>query len=179
MARYSTIEMRQKGFTLLEVITVLLIVGLLVTGIFKAMALIDNVKLQRDIKFMKGLHAAYFLYKDRYGRMPGEDLQRPGRLKTILSTQDAPSEGLFYDLYQAGFTKELVFQPNIGQAFKATWGGSSGANYGLIAGQNQLCITEVEVDLAQWMEAKMDDSNRSQGDVEYTLNGSQLCMLLS
>lgn len=179
MACYSFTEMRQQGFTLLELIVVLVIVGVLVTGIFKVMALIDNAKLQRDIKFMKGLHAAYLLYKDRYGRMPGEDQQRPGRLKTILSTQIAPSEGLFYDLYQAGFTKELVFQPNIGQAFKATWGGSSGANYGLIAGQNQLCITEIDVDLAQWMERRMDDSNRTQGDVEYTLNGSQLCMLLS
>jgi len=68
--------------------------------------------------------------------------------------------------------------PSIGNAFKATWGGSSGTNYGLIAGENQLCITDIDVDLAQSIERQLDEGSRNSGEVEYTLNGSQLCMKL-
>lgn len=170
---------RQQGYTVVELAIGLIIVGVLISLLLKGIAFIDNAKFQRDLKAMKGLHTAFLLYKDRYGRLPGEDATHPGRFKTVLSTLPNPTEGLFYDLYRSGFTQALVLKPSVGSAFKATWGGSSGANYGLIAGRNQLCITDINVELARWMELRLDDADRSAGEVEYTLNGSQLCMLLS
>lgn len=179
MLTFSCNPARQQGFTQVELAFVLLVLAVLIGGVLKGMAFIDNAKLQRDLRAMQGFHTAYLLYKDRYGRLPGEDTAHPGRFKTVLSTHAAPTEGFFYELYLSGFTQALVLEPHVGSAFKATWGGSSGAHYGLIAGRNQVCITDIEVDLAQWMEARLDDADRTAGDVEYTLNGSQLCMLLS
>lgn len=169
----------QSGFTLVELAVVLVIVSLLLGGVFQVRSMIDSGRIKADIKALKEFWVMSMLYRDRYHRLPGEDLNHPGRFKTVLSTDSAASEGLFYDLHHAGFAKMLSPKPAIGSAFKATWGGSSGANYGLIAGQNQVCITQIEVDLAESIERQLDEGDRSQGNVEYTLNGSQLCMAMN
>lgn len=166
------------GFTLIELAMVLTIIGLLLGGVMKASAMIENRQIQKDFQALQSFQTAYMLYKDKHGSMPGEDPDKPGRLLTKLSTELAPTDGFFYDLHQSGFIRSTNPKPEIGTAFKSTWGGSSGANYGLIAQQNQVCITEVDVNLGQWIEVKMDDANKSSGDIEYTENGSQLCMRL-
>lgn len=157
---------------------VLTIIGLLLGGVMKASAMIENRQIQKDFQALQSFQAAYMLYKDQYGSMPGKDPNKPGRLLTTLSTEPEPTQGLFYDLHRSGFIHSVNPKPQIGTAFKSTWGGSSGENYGLIAQKNQICITEVDVNLGQWLETKMDDANRSAGEIEYTLSGSQLCMRL-
>ncbi|WP_321324745.1 type II secretion system protein [Thiomicrorhabdus sp.] len=168
----------QSGFTLVELSIVLAIIGLLFGAVLKAQAIIENAEIHDDIKKLKEFEIITLLYKDKLSKIPGEDANKPGRLKTVLSSDASPTEGFFYDIYQAGFTKNVNPMPSIGTAFKATWGGSSGANYGLIAGENQLCITDIDVNLAKAIESQLDEGSRSSGDIEYTLNGSQLCMKL-
>jgi len=168
----------QTGFTLVELSIVLVIIGLVLGGVIKAQAMIENAQIRADIKKLKEFKVISLLYKDKLSRLPGEDSNHPGRLKTVLSSETSPIDGYFYDIYQAGLSKGLHPVPSIGSAFKATWGGSSGANYGLIAGANQLCITDIDVNLATSVESQLDEGSRTQGDIEYTLNGSQLCMRL-
>ncbi|GAB6069480.1 hypothetical protein JCM30760_05770 [Thiomicrorhabdus hydrogeniphila] len=168
----------QSGFTLVELSIVLMIVGLLLGATLKAQAMIENAQIHADIKKLKEFKVITLLYKDKLSQLPGEDTDKPGRFKTVLSSDNSPTEGFFYDIYQAGLSKKVNPKPSIGQAFKATWGGSSGANYGLIAGENQLCITDINVNLASAIESQLDEGSRSSGEVEYTLNGSQLCMKL-
>lgn len=168
----------QFGFTLVELSIVLIIIALLIGGVLKAQAMIENAQIRSDIGKLNDFQMISLLYVDKLSKLPGEDPDHPGRLKTVLSSDSAPSEGYFYDIYQAGLSKSLNPLPAIGKEFKATWGGSSGANYGLIAGANQLCITEIDVDLASAIESQLDEGSNSSGDVEYTLNGSQLCMRL-
>lgn len=168
----------QLGFTLVELSIVLVVIGLLFGGVLKAQAMIENAQIRADIKKLKEFKMISLLYKDKLSRLPGEDASHPGRFKTVFSSDTAPIDGYFYDVYQAGLSKNMNPLPSIGNAFKATWGGSSGTNYGLIAGENQLCITDIDVDLAQSIERQLDEGSRNSGEVEYTLNGSQLCMKL-
>ncbi|WP_051145007.1 type II secretion system protein [Thiomicrorhabdus sp. Kp2] len=168
----------QNGFTLVELSIVLMIIALLIGGVLKAQAMIENAQIRADIKKLSEFKMISLLYKDKLSQLPGEDDENPGRLKTVLSTVMSPTEGYFYDIYQAGYSQSLQPMPSIGTAFKATWGGSSGANYGLIAGANQMCITNIDVDLASAIETQLDEGSRTSGEVEYTLNGSQLCMKL-
>jgi prepilin-type N-terminal cleavage/methylation domain-containing protein len=68
------VEMKQqKGFTLIEMAIVLVIVGLLLGGVLKGQELIDNSRIKNTINDMKGVSAAYNGYFDRFRALPGDD----------------------------------------------------------------------------------------------------------
>ena len=64
---------KQKGFTLVEIAIVLVIVGLLIGGVLKGQEMITNAKLKRIESDNAGLAAAMFSYQDRYLQLPGDD----------------------------------------------------------------------------------------------------------
>lgn len=62
----------QRGFTLLELAIVLVIIGIILGAILKGQELINNAKAKRVLNDMKGLAAMYYTFYDRYGRFPGD-----------------------------------------------------------------------------------------------------------
>lgn len=66
---------RQKGFTLVEIAIVLVIIGLLLGGILKGQEMIIQAKIKNAITDFSGVSAAYFGYQDRYRATPGDDPQ--------------------------------------------------------------------------------------------------------
>lgn len=71
----------QKGFTLVEIAIVLVIIGLLLGGVLKGQELIENGKVKRAAKDMDGVVSAFHSYNDRYTRLPGDD----GPLATLTA----------------------------------------------------------------------------------------------
>lgn len=65
----------QKGFTLVEIAIVLVIIGLLLGGILKGQEMIIQAKIKNAITDYSGVSAAYFGYQDRYRYTPGDDSQ--------------------------------------------------------------------------------------------------------
>jgi prepilin-type N-terminal cleavage/methylation domain-containing protein len=63
----------QKGFTLVEIAIVLVIIGLLLGGILKGQEMITQAKIKNVIADFSGLSAAYYGYQDRYRAIPGDD----------------------------------------------------------------------------------------------------------
>ena len=63
----------QKGFTLVEIAIVLVIIGLLLGGILKGQEMITQAKIKNAIADFSGVSAAYFGYQDRYRATPGDD----------------------------------------------------------------------------------------------------------
>ena len=68
-----------RGFTLIEIAIVLVIIGLLLGGVLRGTQLIENSKVKKTINEINGITAAYHAYWDRYQRQPGDD----GPLATI------------------------------------------------------------------------------------------------
>lgn len=64
---------QQRGFTLVEIAIVLVIVGLLIGGVLKGQEMITNAKLKRIESDHSGIAAAINSYQDRYLQLPGDD----------------------------------------------------------------------------------------------------------
>lgn len=62
-----------KGFTLVELAIVLIIIGILLGAILKGQELVDNSKIKRAISDMNSIFVAYNGYIDRYQKIPGDD----------------------------------------------------------------------------------------------------------
>ena len=69
----------QRGFTLVEIAIVLVIIGLLLGGILKGQEMITQAKIKNLLNDFNGVTAAVNSYQDRYRAMPGDDLGAAGR----------------------------------------------------------------------------------------------------
>ena len=61
-----------KGFTLIEIAIVLVIVGLLLGGVLKGQELITGARVRNLISEQEGIKAAFFGFQDRYRSLPGD-----------------------------------------------------------------------------------------------------------
>jgi prepilin-type N-terminal cleavage/methylation domain-containing protein len=64
---------QERGFTLVEIAIVLVIIGLLLGGILKGQEMITQAKIKNVIADFSGVSAAYHGYVDRYKKIPGDD----------------------------------------------------------------------------------------------------------
>lgn len=103
-----------KGFTLVEIAIVLVIIGLLLGGILKGQEMITQAKIKNVIADMSGVSAAMYGYQDRYKALPGDDGKADRWAGTTKGNGDgivsgkwtaSPSEALFFwdHLRLAGF----------------------------------------------------------------------------
>jgi len=74
----------QRGFTLIEISIVLVIIGLLLGGVLKGQELIENAKIKRVSNDFNGIAAAIYSYLDRYNAIPGDDINAPTRWPEVL-----------------------------------------------------------------------------------------------
>lgn len=109
----------QKGFTLVEIAIVLVIIGLLLGGILKGQELINSARVRNLADSTSGIQAAYFGFIDRYRRVPGDWDQTTagnaiggailtggdnnGRLSTVAGNVWQEPNALWEHLSKAGF----------------------------------------------------------------------------
>lgn len=63
---------KQRGFTLVEIAIVLVIIGLLLGGILKGQQLISSARVRNMADQNSGIQAAYFGFIDRFRQIPGD-----------------------------------------------------------------------------------------------------------
>ena len=72
MSKYA-MERRQKGFTLVEIAIVLVIIGLLLGGVLKGQELINSAKVKNMATDFRNVPVFIYGYQDKFKRLPGDD----------------------------------------------------------------------------------------------------------
>lgn len=80
--------MFSKGFTLIEMSIVLVIIGLIIGGILKGQEVIESGRLKRTITGFEQIEAAVLTFSDKYGALPGDYRLAHAR---IAGVADVPS----------------------------------------------------------------------------------------
>jgi prepilin-type N-terminal cleavage/methylation domain-containing protein len=187
----------EKGFTLVEIAIVLVIVGLLLGGILKGQEMIIQAKVKNSISDFSGVSAAYFGYLDRYRATPGDDSgatrwsgATAGDGNRVLtgtyasSTANAESRLWWDHLRRAGFVAGSGQQQPT-NAFAGIIGvqtGDGAATPGLALGNYSgliACSSNLPDKVAIALDVQMDDGNPANGAVravsgpnEVTIDGT-------
>jgi prepilin-type N-terminal cleavage/methylation domain-containing protein len=90
---------QQKGFTLVEIAIVLVIIGLLLGGILKGQEMITQAKIKNVIADFSGISAAYHGYQDRYRALPGDDPNANTRWTTPTVATQGDGDGAVEGTY--------------------------------------------------------------------------------
>ncbi len=65
-------DKNQRGFTLVEIAIVLVIIGLLLGGVLKGQEMITNAKVRNLADQSSSVKAAFYAFQDRYRALPGD-----------------------------------------------------------------------------------------------------------
>ncbi len=144
----------QKGFTLVEIAIVLVIIGLLLGGVLKGQELITNSKVKSVAGDLDGIATAYYAYQDRTGVIPGDSDSDAIIDKTEVA-------GGFWSLLRGqGFLKgasSAVSGPI--HALDGVFTAHGGASSGAVFSKNYICASKIDPIIAKGMDIKQDDGD--------------------
>jgi len=161
----------QKGFTLVEIAIVLVIIGLLIGGILRGRTFIENAKIKSVIKNAESITAAIYAYQDRYGFLPGDDNTANTRWGAVNGNGDgmlataAEQQNVANHLERAGLVSGSY--PS-GQYIKHKYGNNIVPAYGAAAGHaagNYLRFDYIPGRAADALDKALDDGIYSTGNI--------------
>lgn len=189
---------KQRGFTLIEIAIVLVIIGLLLGGVLKGQELITSARVRNLISQQDGVKAAFFGFQDRFRALPGDYLQATVNIANVAATgacnngngngngrivtTEANEDILAWEhLSRAGFlagTFTCAAAPATGTTnptnpytvpIQIAWDGIYGVASGGVARHNVKTGNQIPVDLLAEIDRKIDDGLPYTGTFQFSV----------
>ncbi|MCX8044023.1 MAG: prepilin-type N-terminal cleavage/methylation domain-containing protein [Desulfobacterota bacterium] len=162
-----------KGFTLVEIAIVLVIIGLLIGGILRGRTFIENAKIKNVIKSAESITASIYAYQDRYGFLPGDDNTANARWGAVNGNGNGNIDGtepqnVANHLERAGLVSGSY--PS-GQYIKHKYNGNIQFGYGAVAGHpagNYMNFINLPGRAADALDKSLDDGIYTSGKIRST-----------
>lgn len=173
MMNLKKIQTSKDGFTLVEIAIVMVIIGLLIGGVLKGQAMIQNAKVKRVAKQADEIRAAVMSFYDKYGMYPGDE-----NIAAIPPGTDTEGNGsgqinaaeqyeVFRDLQLSGLisgvyngTSDLP-RHAFGDSVSLTWVNPPGAG----TAQHYLRFDNLPADVCLELDTKYDNSVYNTGSI--------------
>jgi len=168
-------ERKTAGFTLVELALVLVIIGLLITGVLKGEALIQNAKIKKLVNQKDSLAAAYYAFYDRYGAYPGdENLPSAPTNDTHNGNQNGQITGneywyLFEDLVLAGIINGS-YNGTANSCPTNPYGSWAQIQWNAALQSNSVVFNAIPYDVAEQVDMKYDDGVYNTGSIRADSN---------
>lgn len=157
-------EQSQKGFTLVEIAIVLVIIGLLLGGVLKGQELIQNARIKATQSEVQQWGAAVASYQERHdNKLPGDD--------DTATTNPGGGNGQITGTERAVVFQHLALDGLIKGNYTGTnfpsnkWGGQVQILTNTATFALAVCYTGLDQDTATELDTKMDNGNGATGDV--------------
>lgn len=90
-----------KGFTLVEITIVLVVVGLLLSSILKGKEIIFNAKVKNLESDLEEIRAAIYTYQERYRALPGDDPTASRKFGNSITVSTSKGDGRINGIFQS------------------------------------------------------------------------------
>lgn len=188
----------RRGFTLVELSIVLVIIGLIIGGVLTGQQIIQNARITNAVNAIQAYQAQFQTYAQNYGALPGDDSSATTRfpnagLATSSTTGNGNGDGVVgntssFDtsdltlpagesrlvwghLRAAGLVKNQVTNSSTSIQPSNPFSGVYGFQNGGLNGSfstTVLCLSSVPGTAAQAIDARLDDGTSNAGSIRAT-----------
>ena len=175
----------QRGFTLIELAVVIVIIGILIGVVLKGATMIESARIKAVISQANDLATVVYSYQDKFSKLPGDDNLATNRWTTTngnnngridvaepyLANQHLALAGFISGTYD-GTSQAIRVAKYTGNVYIMSAFGATGMPAGVTppAGLSALCsniidFTALPAEVAQAFDSALDDGVWNQGKV--------------